>query len=281
MNRDMVRLLLPQGQELFLEAVMRTNIGLSIQDYFNRRVVARAQPKTLNRTKMGSGIVHSPFSKVLAEARAAATEKPQGLSIRDYLQRRVRSRAAAVIEELPRAISPGMPGPTPGMVTSFDRGGVLSDAGISPEVSIAAQGPQENTAAADKHKILDSINRAAARYKLPAALIQAVVKAESNYQIRAVSPAGAQGLMQLMPGTARELGVTDPFDIDQNIHGGARYLRNMLDQFNGDVHLALSVYNAGPGTVAKYDGNVPYAETRTYIQRVMRYAEEFSAPGLS
>ena len=87
--------------------------------------------------------------------------------------------------------------------------------------------------------------------------------------------------MQLMPATARELGVTDPFDIDQNIQGGAQYLRNMLDRFNGDMNLALSAYNSGPGTVAKYAGNVPYAETRTYVQRVLRYAQEFSSPSVT
>ena len=123
-----------------------------------------------------------------------------------------------------------------------------------------------------------SIDRAAAQFGLPTALIKAVVKTESNYQVRAISPAGAQGLMQLMPATARELGVTDPFDIEQNIRGGAQYLRNMLDQFDGDVHLALSAYNAGPGTVARYAGNVPFAETRAYVQRVLRYAEAFSSP---
>lgn len=266
--------------ETALEAVMRTEMGLTIQDYFNRRVDARPQPKTINRAKMDSRGVQSPFSKALAAARASASEKPQGLSIQDYLQRRIPSATVASIGEIPTVVSPRMPRPVAGLETSAGRK-VLPDAGIPPRASIAAQRAQENLPATDKHQILDSINKAAARYKLPAALIKAVVKAESNYQIRAVSAAGAQGLMQLMPATARELGVTDPFDIDQNIHGGAQYLRNMLDQFNGDVHMALSAYNAGPGTVARYDGNVPYAETRAYIQRVMRYAEEFSAPGVT
>jgi len=259
---------------------MRTEMGLTIRDYFNRKVAARPQPRTFNRAKMDLETVKSPFSKVLAAAQASATEKPQGLSIRDYLQRRVRSHAVAAIGEVPPPIPTRMPGPLSRLAVSAERE-ISSDAGTPPGDSIAAQEAQEKPPVADKHKILDSINKAAARYKLPAALIKAVVKAESNYHIRAVSPAGAQGLMQLMPATARELGVTDPFDIDQNIHGGAQYLRNMLDQFNGNVHLALSAYNAGPGTVARYDGKVPYAETRAYIQRVMRYAAEFSASGIT
>jgi soluble lytic murein transglycosylase-like protein len=77
--------------------------------------------------------------------------------------------------------------------------------------------------------------------------------------------------MQLMPATAKELGVTKPFDIDQNIDGGSRYLRKMLDSFGGDVKLALAAYNAGPGTVRKYGGNVPYQETIHYINRVLRF----------
>ena len=116
--------------------------------------------------------------------------------------------------------------------------------------------------------IRQSIRNAATKYAISEKLIQSVIQAESSYQPDAVSPAGAQGLMQLMPATARELGVSDPFDVDQNIDGGARYLRKMMDRFGGDIKLALAAYNAGPGTVQRYNGNVPYPETQTYIQRV-------------
>jgi soluble lytic murein transglycosylase-like protein len=78
--------------------------------------------------------------------------------------------------------------------------------------------------------------------------------------------------MQLMPETASDLGVTDPFNVRQNIDGGARYLRQMLDRFGGRLDLALAAYNAGPGAVEKYDGRVPYPETREYVKRVMRFA---------
>jgi soluble lytic murein transglycosylase-like protein len=80
--------------------------------------------------------------------------------------------------------------------------------------------------------------------------------------------------MQLMPGTAKELGVTKPFDIEQNIDGGAHYLRKMLDRFGGDVKLALAAYNAGPGTVRKYAGKVPYPETIQYVDRVLRFSDQ-------
>lgn len=121
-----------------------------------------------------------------------------------------------------------------------------------------------------------SIDKAAEKYDLPQALIKAVIKAESNFDANAVSSAGAQGLMQLMPATAQELGVKNSFDIDQNIDGGSRYLRKMLDKFGGNTKLALAAYNAGPGAVEKFEGNVPYAETRNYIKRVMRFSARYA-----
>ena len=121
-------------------------------------------------------------------------------------------------------------------------------------------------------RVEESIQRAAARYNLSPELIRSVIRAESNFHVDAVSPAGAKGLMQLMPETAKELGVTNVFDVQQNIDGGARYLRQMLDRFGGDTKRALAAYNAGPGAVEQFNGNVPYAETRQYVKRVMRSA---------
>ncbi len=110
---------------------------------------------------------------------------------------------------------------------------------------------------------------ATARYGLPANLLSAVARAESGYRADAVSPAGAVGLMQIMPGTAADLGV-DPRDPTQAVDGAARYLRQQLDRF-GEVPLALAAYNAGPGAVSLHGGIPPYAETRTYVSRVMGY----------
>lgn len=110
---------------------------------------------------------------------------------------------------------------------------------------------------------------AAAETKLPVALIDAVVRTESGYRPHAVSRKGARGLMQLMPETAREYGVQNPFDPRDNILGGARYLRRLLDQF-GDLKKAVAAYNAGPAAVQKHDGVPPFVETLRYVETVLR-----------
>ncbi len=112
---------------------------------------------------------------------------------------------------------------------------------------------------------------AAEQYGIPVELLKAVGMVESSFNTYAVSSCGAQGIMQLMPSTARSLGVTNAFDPEQNIMGGAKYLRQMLNQFNGDVSLALAAYNAGPGAVTKYNGIPPYAETQNYVSKVLNY----------
>lgn len=113
------------------------------------------------------------------------------------------------------------------------------------------------------------ISAAATKYGVSASLIRAVIQAESGYNPQAVSRAGAGGLMQLMPGTAKQLKVADRFDPGQNVDGGVRYLKFLLDTFKGDVSLALAAYNAGLSKVAKYGGIPPYEETRTYVSRVL------------
>jgi hypothetical protein len=115
------------------------------------------------------------------------------------------------------------------------------------------------------------IASASEQFSVDPDLIRAVIKAESNFNAQAVSPKGAQGLMQIMPLTANELGLVDPFDPKENIHGGVKYLRYLLDAFSEDYGLALAAYNAGPSRVANNNRIPPIAETQSYVKRVLEY----------
>lgn len=122
------------------------------------------------------------------------------------------------------------------------------------------------------------VKRIAMKYEVDPALVRAVIHAESAFNVKALSNKGAQGLMQLMPGTAQDLGVRNAFDANQNIEGGVKYLAGLLKQFDGDIKLAIAAYNAGPNAVKKYNGIPPYAETKVYVERVgilhQRYRRE-------
>lgn len=156
------------------------------------------------------------------------------------------------------------------------RGSSLAPSGSS--FAAALQGARDALPTTDLDEIF---TRAAERYQVPASLLKAVAKAESGFDPQAVSPAGAQGVMQLMPATAAGLGVLNPFDPEQNIMGGAQYLSGLLARYDGDVTLTLAAYNAGSGNVKKYGGVPPFPETQGYIKKVLGYmGQELTAPAV-
>jgi len=139
---------------------------------------------------------------------------------------------------------------------------------VSPEMSAAEL--------ANRQKIEDMIREVSARYRVDPALVRAVIQTESNYNSTAVSRKGALGLMQLVPGTAQQMGVSNALDPKQNLDGGVRYLRTLLERYNGDLDRALAAYNAGPGAVDRARGIPWYRETREYVQKV---TDSYFRPG--
>lgn len=152
----------------------------------------------------------------------------------------------------------------------------VDTADFASVLETASQTEKKETSASSMD---DIFLKAAETYQVPVNLIKAVAKTESNFNPNAVSCCGAQGVMQLMPSTAEWLGVTDPFDAEQNIMGGTKYLSQMMDIYDGDVKLSLAAYNAGAGNVAKYGGIPPFKETQAYVERVMEYmGEDLESP---
>jgi soluble lytic murein transglycosylase-like protein len=152
----------------------------------------------------------------------------------------------------------------PQSTTAGDPSAGIGTAGYATPAKVNGWSPQVSA----------MMETASAKYGVPKALLTSVSRAESAFRSEVSSPAGAVGMMQLMPATARGLGVTDITDPWQNIAGGAKYLRQLLDRFGGDSTKAVAAYNAGPNAVQKYGGVPPYHETQTYVARVFGYAKE-------
>jgi Transglycosylase SLT domain len=267
---------------------MSTGDHLTIRDYFDQVITGKPRNRKTSSFSRGSegasgaGMFYRMLAARQSQGVRNGSDKTTGLTIADYLANPlgVKCRYQPSPEFSSAEVKGNPISEQQEIIAKKASPGKESAASLVKTKPAPSVGPPIVTDSVKKSKpderqrIETSIQQAANKYNLPPGLIKGVIRAESNFRADAVSPAGAQGLMQLMPATAKELGVIKPFDIDQNIDGGSRYLRKMLDSFNGDIKLALAAYNAGPGTVRKYDGDVPYPETIKYIERVLRFSEQ-------
>jgi hypothetical protein len=273
------------------EDTMVSKIGMRIQDYLARHTLSKDLLKQWHTALKGPRGGTDPFARLLQSSLSHGARKANrasaGLTAADYLANPIPGRVPAgrmPSDDLRPSIScneahlcdnspsaPGALSPVPTSTSPTNRNNQPSPVYDSPGKN---SGTYDETGV--KETIEKCIQEASQKYHLTPGLIKAVINAESGFRVDAVSVAGAQGLMQLMPATAKDLGVTNPFDIRQNIDGGARYLRQMFDLFDGDTRLALSAYNAGPGNVHKYGGEVPFPETRRYVTKVLASVGDFT-----
>lgn len=189
----------------------------------------------------------------MGDMRIANLSQPQGLlSVRERVEM-IRERFAGPHLRFDSALASVTPR-TP-----------LSGGGLTAAAGLDVQG-----------EVRTAIAAAASRHGLDPALLAALAHVESGFRPDAVSPDGAMGIAQLMPATAARLGIADPFDLQANLDGGARYLKEQLGRFSGDLALALAAYNAGPAAVARYGGIPPYSETRRFVSRVLELAKRYA-----
>jgi soluble lytic murein transglycosylase-like protein len=266
---------------------MSTGNHLTVRDYFDQALFGRQATRRALQTGKANSSGGTIFRRLLTSLGNQTSDnrchKPTGLKVKDYLSNPVRVKchynyrlSPSAPEKKSESAKNASSTPPPAANMASKEKAIRKSHETKPPLPVL-----ESTAAASARSELiedlvieKNIHAAARKYDLAPELLMGVIRAESNFEVRAVSDAGAQGLMQLMPQTARELGVDNPFDISQNIDGGARYLRKMLDKFDGDIKLALAAYNAGPGAVEKYGGQIPpYPETEQYIDRVLRFSK--------
>jgi hypothetical protein len=284
---------------------------MKIEDYM-KRSSGRYKTVHVDGTigNASSSSISTSFGNVLntiQQKQSASTKTSvKGMTIEDYLNKSSRIYSPQKIEAAPASSEPEDPSGTGSTTTgtaaakavkTTDSASTTNASGASQASNNTAANPspaktlrqrsattssiRQNAGYKSSPKSLanyrsrnihQTIEQAAQKYGVAPELVHSIVKAESNYQANAVSSAGAIGLMQLMPDTAKEMGVTNPYDVKQNIEGGTKYLKKMLETFDGDLKKALQAYNAGPGTVMRYNGEVPYPETKAYVKRVMTLA---------
>jgi soluble lytic murein transglycosylase-like protein len=253
-------------------ATMAVEKTLTVRDYLEPRFAAAAGSRLAGTARKGL----TSFRQVLSgEAPRQSDGAAAGMNIADYLKNPVLRTQTARLPRMSAVASSAAAGPRSSDIADEAKAASRLQptvSGRSGTRSARSTLQDFRSESSGGHPVETAVQKAAAKYNLSPELIRSVIRAESNFQADAVSPAGARGLMQLMPETAKELGVTNSFDVQQNVDGGARYLRQMLDRFGGDLKRALAAYNAGPGAVEQYDGDVPFSETRQYVQRVLRYA---------
>ncbi len=271
---------------------MTTGNHLTIRDYFDRVLLGSSANRKKFSCAQDNAAATGTFRQLLTSFGNQRFKhnnlKSSGLTVEDYRSYSSRINcqstqlltSASVEKKLAGAAKSNI---HPELLPDQDPAGKtratspLKKKDLEAADSSASLSSSDQTGLDETEIIERSIQVAARKYDLPPNLIKGVIRAESNFQVDAVSRAGAQGLMQLMPETAKELGVENPFDIEQNIDGGARYLRKMVDSFGGNLQVALAAYNAGPGAVLKYSGEIPpYQETERYINRVLKFAKQIA-----
>lgn len=191
-------------------------------------------------------VEQAPLAAMHRSTNAPSTVFRRGKTLQDYFREAMPARATTPPGVLAKSAASKSPAPT--------------------------HLPRHSRATSEEDRRIQlAIRDAATQYNVSPRLIDSIVRAESAYNPRAVSRAGAKGVMQLIDDTAKDMGVTNVFDIEQNIRGGTRYIRQMLDRYHNNIQLALAAYNAGPQAVDRYGGIPPYPETQTYVRRIMRF----------